>query len=149
MSLSTESDVARSERLLLHRLVTPITVTLAYVAATSVMLWLLREHITQHHLIFIYLVPTALIAIRYGSISAMGVTIVSSVGAAYFIYAPLYSFVIADRLEALELVLFCMLALLASQVVSGFADDRDVERRRRSASARWLAVLRARLGLTP
>jgi hypothetical protein len=49
---------------------------------------------------------------------------------------------VGNRLELMELVLFGMLALLASQVVSGFANDSDVEKRRprvRAASApgRW------------
>jgi len=72
-----------------------------------------------------------MIAVRYGSISAMGVTIASSVAAAYFFYMPRYSFAVADRLEVMETVLFCLLALLASQVVSGFTSDRDIVRRRR------------------
>jgi hypothetical protein len=37
----------------------------------------------------------------------------------------------SSRLEVLEIVLFCMLALLASQVVSGFANADDVVKRRR------------------
>jgi hypothetical protein len=50
----------------------------------------------------------------------------------------------------LELIFFSLLALLASQVVSGFAKDGEVERRRRRASLRarwpWFAALRGRLG---
>ena len=42
---------------------------------------------------------------------------------------------VTNPLDMLEIVFFSMLALLASQVVSGFANDRDVERRRQRAFA--------------
>ena len=100
--------------------------------------------------------PTALIAIRYGSISAMGVIIASSLAAAYFLYGPPFSFEVGNQLELVELVLFGMLALLASQVVSGFANDSDVEKRRPRARAaskpgRWwdLKALLRRVRLKP
>jgi len=127
-----------------RRWVTPITVSLALVAATTVVLWLIEPRLDKQHLIFIYFVPTALIAIRYGSMSAMCVTIASSFTAAYFLYPPHFSFLIARPLDLLELALFSLLALLASQVVSGFANDGVIEKRRqRTASPlreRWPAT---------
>ena len=62
-----------------RRWVTPITVSAALVALTTAFLWMIDAPLQHDHLIFIYLVPTALIAIRYGSISAMCVTIASSI----------------------------------------------------------------------
>jgi hypothetical protein len=61
------------------------------------------------------------------------------------LYAPYFSFLIASPLDLLELALFCLLALLASQVVSGFASDRDVARRtsrddQRPFHQRWPTV---------
>jgi K+-sensing histidine kinase KdpD len=108
----------------------PIVVSLTLVAVTTLVLWQVEVRLKQEHLIYIYFLPTALIAIRYGSMAAMAVTIVSSLAAAYLLYRPLYSFAIENILDLLELVLFCLLALLASQVVSGFANDQQVERRR-------------------
>lgn len=131
MSLRTDLRLTDSGTSRLDRFVTPITVVLTFIAATTLVLWLFKADLSQNHLIFVYLVPTAMIAVRYGSISAMGVTIASSVAAAYFFYMPRYSFAVADRLEVMEIVLFCLLALLASQVVSGFTSDRDIVRRRR------------------
>jgi K+-sensing histidine kinase KdpD len=91
------------------------------------------------HLIFIYFVPTALIAIRYGSVPAMCVTIVAAFAAAYFFYEPRFSFKVENPLDLIDLILFSLLALLASQVVSGFASDSEVEKRQqraRTASSR-------------
>lgn len=113
-----------------RRWVTPIAVSLTLVAMTTALLWLIEARLHHEHLIFVYFVPTALIAIRYGSISALCVTLASSFAAAYFLYPPQFSFLITSPLELLELGLFSLLALLASQVVSGFANDREVAKRR-------------------
>src|SRR5690349_4524899 len=102
MSLRTDLRLTDSGTSRLDRFVTPITVVLTFIAATTLVLWLFKADLSQNHLIFVYLVPTAMIAVRYGSISAMGVTIASSVAAAYFFYMPRYSFAVADRLEVME-----------------------------------------------
>ncbi len=164
MSLRTELESLAGARTgarlnaqsFVRRWVTPITVSLTLVGLTTLFLWAMQPTLQQDHLIFIYLVPTALIAIRYGSISAMGVIIASSLAAAYFLYGPPFSFEVGNKLELVELVLFGMLALLASQVVSGFANDSDVEKRRPrvrtvSTPGRWwdLKALLRRLRLKP
>ena len=115
---------------------TPITVSLLLVALTTAFLWVIQVQLKQDHLIFIYFVPTTLITLRYGSLSAMGVTIASSLAAAYFLYPPNFSFAVASRLELMELILFGLLAMLASQVVAGFANDGGVEKRRRPIGPR-------------
>jgi two-component system sensor histidine kinase KdpD len=153
MSVRADSEFVEARRSFLRRWVSPITVSAALLAATTVVLWAFDTPLHHDHLIFIYFVPTALIAIRYGSISAMCVTIGVTFAAAYLFYAPRFSFVVANPLDLLELIFFSLLALLASQVVSGFANDGDVEKRRqrvRTASlrARWpaAAALWDRLG---
>lgn len=144
MSLRGEPESSAAEPSLVRRWMTPITVSLLLVAVTTAILWVVQARLEQDHLIFIYFVPTTLIALRYGSLSAMGVTIASSLAAAYFLYVPRFSFAIANRLEFMELILFSMLALLASQVVAGFAKDGGVEKRRRPVAvapfnAKWSA----------
>ena len=119
--------------------------SLLLVAITTGLLWVLQPRLQQEHLIFIYFVPTTLIAIRYGSLSAMGVIIASVLAAVYFLYPPQLTFMIQTRLELLEIILFSMLALLASQVVSGFAKDDEVVKRKPATAARPLS--RKRVGL--
>ena len=130
MTLGADLKSAGTALTFRQRWMTPITVALALVALTTLALWLMQPQVDRQHLIFIYLVPTSLVAIRYGSLSAMCVTIASSFVAAFLLYAPYFSFLVASPLDLLELGLFCLLALLASQVVSGFASDGDVARRR-------------------
>jgi K+-sensing histidine kinase KdpD len=130
----------------LRRWVTPITVSATLLALTTGFLWMIDASLQHDHLIFIYFVPTALIAIRYGSVSAMCVTIAATFAAAYFFYAPRFSFKVESALDFFELILFSLLALLASQVVSGFDKDGEVEKRRqrvRTASlhARWPSMM--------
>ena len=130
MSLGADLETAGTALPFRRRWITPIAVSLVLVALTTVILWLLQPQLNQQHLIFIYLVPTSLVAIRYGNIFAMCVTIASSFLAAFLLYAPYFSFLVESKLDLLELALFCLLALLASQVVSGFASDGEVARRR-------------------
>lgn len=138
MSLRTNPK-SSTETSLFRRWISPITVSLLLVALTTALLWLIQPQLQQEHLIFIYFVPTTLVAIRYGSLSAMGVIIASSFAAAYFLYPPNFSFLVATRLEFMEIVLFCLLALLASQVVSGFANDSDVVKRPPHTGARFFS----------
>lgn len=114
----------------IRRWVTPITASAALLALTTGLLWLADARLNQDHLIFIYFVPTALIALRYGSVSAMAAAIASAFIAAFLLYPPRFSLMVDSPLDLLELILFSLLALLASQVVSGFANDRDIARRR-------------------
>jgi two-component system sensor histidine kinase KdpD len=118
----------------LARWVTPVSASLVLVALTTLSLTLFEVRPAPDHLIFIYFTPTAFIAIRYGSIPAMLATLASALAGAYFLYAPLHSFMITDGLDLLELTFFGLLAILASQVVSGFAADAQVKPRQRSGS---------------
>jgi len=121
-------------------------------AATTMLLWVWDRPLPHEHLIFIYFVPTALIAIRYGSTSAMLMTIAATIAGGYCFYPPRFTWTLENPLDALELIFFSMLALLASQVVSGFAKDGDVAKRQRrigaSLRARWPRLARGwdRLG---
>ena len=145
MSVRAGWEFVETRSLWLRRWVTPITASAVLLALTTGFLWMIGASLQHDHLIFIYFVPTALIAIRYGSVPAMCVTIVAAFAAAYFFYEPRFSFKVENPLDLLELVLFSLLALLASKVVSGFAKASDVEKRRQQTGAassrtRWLSV---------
>jgi K+-sensing histidine kinase KdpD len=145
ISMHSGLGIVGRDRSVMRRWLTPITMSLLLLALTTTLLWLADASLRSEHLIFIYFVPTALIAIRYGSVSAMLVTIGSCVAGVYFLYAPRFSFAVDDPLDMMELILFSLLALLASQVVSGFANDSDVAKRPRRGGApslrtRWPSV---------
>ena len=69
MSLRAEPESLATEPSVVRRWMTPITVSLLLVAITTALLWLVQPRLQQDHLIFIYFVPTTLIALRYGSLS--------------------------------------------------------------------------------
>jgi K+-sensing histidine kinase KdpD len=135
MTVRADTDFVEVRPSPLRRWLSPITASAVLLAATTLLLWAWDKPLPHDHLIYIYFVPTALIAIRYGSISAMWVTIGATIAGAYFLYAPRFSLAVDSQLDVLELIFFGMLALLASRVVSGFANDRGVAGRRRRA--RW------------
>jgi len=146
MTVRADREFAEVRPSLLRQWLSPISASAALLAATTVLLWLWDSPLPHEHLIYIYFVPTALIAIRYGSVSAMWVTIGATLAAAYLFYAPRFSLAVESPLDVLELIFFGMLALLASRVVSGFANDHGVARRR--PKGRWpsWAVLWERAG---
>jgi two-component system sensor histidine kinase KdpD len=150
MSVHADLEFVETKKTLLRRWVSPITASVALLAATTVLLWALDKPLPHDHLVYVYFVPTALIAIRYGSVSAMCVTIGATFAAAYLFYAPRFSLAVESPLDMLELIFFSLLALLASQVVSGFAKDDEVKRRRWRASPRapwpWFAARGHRIG---
>jgi K+-sensing histidine kinase KdpD len=80
------------------------------------------------HRIFVYLVPTALVAIRFGSVAAMLASIASAVSAAYFLYPPKFSIYVANQLYIGELVSFFILASAASQIIAGLAKHARMQK---------------------
>jgi len=100
-----------------------IAISVATIVLITAILFELRERLQLHALIFVYFLPTTLIAILYGSVVAMIAIITSDLLAAFFILPPLFSFRVEDPNDIVEMVLFTILALMAAQVVSGISKD--------------------------
>ena len=95
---------------------TPVAVALAVVAAATAVLWLVKQTIGgDHHLVFFYLLPMALVAVLYGSLPAMLCAMAATACAAFFLYEPIYSFRVADPLGWGELICFTGLALIGAK----------------------------------
>ena len=92
----------------------PFAVMLAVVAAVTAVLWYCKlAGGGPHHPIFIYLLPIALVAILYGTVPAALCAAAAVMCSAFFLYDPIYSFRVANRLEIGDLVCFTMLALIS------------------------------------
>jgi len=139
MTVRADSEFDEIRTSLLRRWLSPITASVGLLAVTTALLWVWDRPLPHEHLIYIYFVPTALIAIRYGSVSAMWMIIGATIAGGYCFYPPRFTWTLENPLDALELIFFGMLALLASQVVSGFAKDRDVAKRQPPQRTRWLS----------
>jgi len=94
----------------------PVVVVLMIVSAVTAILWIVRvREVGPQHLVFFYLLPTALVAVLYGSLPAMLAAVVATMCAAYFLYDPLYSFSVTSPLELGELCCFAVLALIGAK----------------------------------
>ena len=94
----------------------PVVVALALTSVVTAVLWLVKlEAAGQQHLVFYYLLPTALVAVLYGTRMAVFCAIAGTVCAAFFLYDPLYSIYVAKPVEMGELLCFAGLALIGSK----------------------------------
>lgn len=94
----------------------PIFVALALMTIVTAVLWLVkREAVGPQHLVFFYLLPTALVAVLYGTGLAMLCAVAAAMCAAFFLYDPLYSLYVTNTLEMGELVCFTGLALIGAK----------------------------------
>jgi K+-sensing histidine kinase KdpD len=99
--------------------IVPVAVSLAIIFAVTAVLFCLNDiHGGAQHLIFFYLLPTALVAIIYGSVLSMFCAIVATLLAAFFLYDPIYSFYVADPREVGELILFAVMGLIGAKCIA-------------------------------
>jgi K+-sensing histidine kinase KdpD len=97
----------------------PVAVSLAIVfTVTAVLFYLKDAHEGAQHLIFFYLVPTAFVAMIYGSVLSMFCAIAATLMAAFFLYPPIYSLYVADPREVGELILFAVIGLIGAKCIA-------------------------------
>jgi K+-sensing histidine kinase KdpD len=94
----------------------PIVAALAIVSVVTAVLWLIKLGATgPQHLVFFYLLPTALVAMFYGGLPAVLCTLTATACATFFLYDPIYSFEVSSTRDVGELVCFTGLALLGAK----------------------------------
>ena len=94
----------------------PFVVAFSVVSIITVVLWIVRlEAVGPQHLVFFYLLPTAIVAVLYGHRPPMFFALAATACAAFFLYEPLYSFEVANPLELGELICFTGLALIGAK----------------------------------
>ena len=103
--------------------VLPVVVSFAAVLLTTLGLVTIHSFLATEHLVLVYLLPTILIAIYFGSIIAVLAAFASGLAAAYFLLPPQFSFYIADPRHIAELGFTVLLAVIASKVVAALAHD--------------------------
>jgi K+-sensing histidine kinase KdpD len=94
----------------------PAFVAFAVVLIVTAVLTLVKhEAVAPQHLVFFYLLPTALVAVLYGTRTAMFSAFAATACAAFFLYDPVYSFYVATPVETGELICFTGLALIGAK----------------------------------
>jgi K+-sensing histidine kinase KdpD len=92
-----------------------VLVAFSAILLTSVVLLAVASFLDAKPLIFVYLLPTVVIAMHYGSTLAVLTSFASGLAAAYFFFPPKFSFYVADPLNVAELGFFLLLAAIASK----------------------------------
>ena len=101
----------------------PVVVSVAAVLLTTLPLVTIHSYLATEHLVLVYLLPTILMAIYFGSIAAVLTSFASGLAAAYFLLPPQFSFYIDNPRHVAELGFTMLLAVIASKVVAALAHD--------------------------
>jgi K+-sensing histidine kinase KdpD len=103
-----------------------LLVAFSAVLLTTVVLLAVDSFLDAETLVFIYLLPTVVMAMHYGSTVAVLTSFASALAAAYFFFPPKFSFYIADPLHVAELGFLLLLAVIASKAVTVVTKDGRV-----------------------
>jgi K+-sensing histidine kinase KdpD len=109
--------------------VAPALVASSAVILTSVVLLAVDSFLDAEALAFIYLLPTIVMAMHYGSTVGVLTSFASALAAAYFCFPPKFSFYISDPLNVAELGFFLLLAVIASKAVAVVTKDESRDHR--------------------
>jgi K+-sensing histidine kinase KdpD len=104
----------------LSKQATPLAVSLVIILVVTVVLFYFKRthHGPHHHLVFFYLVPTAFLAIVYGSVLSMLCAIMATLVATFFLYGPIYSFYVSDPREVGELIIFAVAGVIGAKCIA-------------------------------
>jgi K+-sensing histidine kinase KdpD len=94
----------------------PLAVSLTVLLLVTAILWYIkRSGMGPLHPVFFYLLPIALLTMLYGRLPALLCASLATLCSAFFLYDPVYSFAVTNRLEVGDLVCFAVLALMGVQ----------------------------------
>ena len=111
----------------------PIAASLVLMAAVTVLLWQLNQMVAgSHALVYIYLLPVALIAALYNGRLAILATAIAIVCADYFFQEPIFSLANDNPREWGDLVCFAILAVTAIKVIRELVRPRTTNFETRS-----------------
>src|ERR1700760_1244468 len=114
----------------LHTNIAPLLLSLVGVALVTALLLLLKEAVAASLVPIAYLVPVLIAATRWGIRPATLASIASMAVADFFFFPPLYSFQVEDPQEAIDLLLFFVVALVSSNLASRLRQETETLRRR-------------------
>jgi K+-sensing histidine kinase KdpD len=96
----------------------PIVISLGIIfAVTAILTYFKGIHQDVQHLVFFYLLPTAFVAILYGSVLSMICAFVATMAAAFFLYDPIYSLYVSGPREIGELILFTGIGVIGAKCI--------------------------------
>jgi K+-sensing histidine kinase KdpD len=108
----------------LRPLVHDLLANVLLVAATTLIICAAATVLDPHYLIVLYLVPIVLAMLRSGFAQGLVVVVLCALAISFFFYEPLYSFYVDDPEEVVELIIFAILAVVISYLVTVLRDLR-------------------------
>jgi K+-sensing histidine kinase KdpD len=108
----------------------PLLMTLLGVCLVTAIMLLLDQALAAPLVPIAYLIPVIVAATRWGIWPATLASIVGMAAADFFFVLPVYSFMVADPREAIDLLLFLVVALVSSNLASRLRRETETLRRR-------------------
>ena len=108
--------------------IAPIVVPLLIVIAVTEVLYFCKDVVHARHLVFFYLLPTAFVAMLYGSVLSMICAIDATFLAAFFLCDPSYSVYVSQPREIGELMFFVMTALIGAKCTAELMRPQGLHR---------------------
>lgn len=93
-------------------------------------LWLIRDILTLANISLIYLLLVLIVAIRWGIGASLLVAVVSFLCFNFFLIPPLYTFIVADPREVIDLIVFFIVAVLTGQLAANLRHQTAVAQER-------------------
>jgi len=108
----------------------PLLFSFGLVSFVTALLLLIEQAVAASLVPIAYLIPVIVAATRWGIWPATLASIVSLAQADFFFFPPLYSFRVEDPKEAIDLLLFLLVALVSSNLASRLRQETDMLRQR-------------------
>ncbi len=105
-------------------------IALGVIAATTLVTWVLRPNLTVANLTAVYLLLVFVIAIWQGTRPAVLAAVLGFLSINFFLIQPLYTFLVNDPRELLDLLVFLIVALIAGQLSARVQRQMEAERHR-------------------
>ncbi len=110
--------------------VLPLLMSLACVALVTAVLLLPDRTVAANLVPIAYLIPVVIAATQWGIWPATLASIASMAAADFFFFPPVYSFLVEDPQEVIDLLLFLVVALVSSNLASRLRQETETLRRR-------------------
>jgi two-component system sensor histidine kinase KdpD len=110
--------------------VTKYVLAAALVGGVTLFLWFLRDELTLANFSLVYLLSILVSAIYQGTGPSLVAAVISFLCFNFFLVKPLYTFLVADPHELLDLVIYFAVAILTGQLAAQVRRQADNARQR-------------------
>jgi K+-sensing histidine kinase KdpD len=107
----------------------PLAMSMSLVGVATIVLFLIGPVTQANIATIVYLIPVMFAATRWGIWPAIVAAIASTAAADFFLYRPFYSFTLDDPRDAINLLLFLVVALVSGNLASRLRRETETLKR--------------------